>query len=203
MRIRYIKYYKDNMTSLFTALANDSRVATLLGLKIVLNTTDADTLDILYLSHSGEKYISPFLKMLLLTDVAPDTTARMKAIVDAIVIKYGDFWNKTILALTKDYNPIENYDLKEHEEINSNIHNESKLNKFGFNTDDDTPVGDTVTSSDTTGSKDNNYKDLHKYGNVGVTSSQDLIRQEIELRKNFILDFIFNDIDKLLCLKVY
>lgn len=203
MRIKLFNYYKDNMTSLFTALASDTRMDSFEALKVILNTNDASTIDLLYLSHSGEKYVSPFLKILLLSDVAATTAARMKAIVDGILIKYGEAWNKTIEALVSEYNPIENYDLKEHEEMNSSIHNESKLNKFGFNTDDESPVGDTVTSSDTTGSKDNNYKDLTRHGNIGVTTTQQMITSEIELRKNIILDFIFNDIDKLLCLKVY
>lgn len=202
MKIKFIKYYKDYMTSLFLALAADTRLDSFLGLKAIINNNNANTLDILYLSHSGKKYVSPFLNILLLDDVSPTTQSRMQSIVDAIIIKYGDFWNKSILALTKDYNPIENYDMTEHEAINTNIHNESKLNKYGFNTEDN-PVGDTDTASDTTGAAENNFKDLTRHGNIGVTTSQQLITSELELRKNFILDFIFNDIDKLLCLKIY
>ena len=203
MRIKLINYNKDFMTSLFTALANSTYINPYTKLKVILNTTDADTLDLMYLTHSGMKYVSPFLKMLMLPDVAPDKAARMKSITEAILIKFGENWERIINAFNSNYNPIENYNMDEHEEVNSNIHNESKSKRYGFNTAADTPVGDNDIESDTSGSKDDNYRDLNRSGNIGVTTSQQMIESELDLRKNYILDIIFNDIDKLLCLKIY
>lgn len=203
MRMKLIKYNKDYMTSLFTAIANSTYINAYNELKAILNTTDATKLDLLYLTHSGMKWISPFLRMLLLEDVAPDKNTRMGAIADSILLKYGDNWNRIIKAYMSTYNPIENYSMTEHEEVNTQIHNESKVKKYGFNTAEDSPVGDNEIESDASGSKDDNFKDLTRSGNIGVTTSQQMITSELELRKNTVLDIIFNDIDKLLCLKIY
>ena len=71
-------------------------------------------------------------------------------------------------------------------------------------------------STDTSGQRidsDDQYTDEHtkgttdtttifRHGNIGITSSQQMITQELELRKYDFFDEMFNDIDKYLCLHV-
>lgn len=83
---------------------------------------------------------------------------------------------------------------------------------------DDIPEHKTTRDAreDTYGQKvitDDSYSDKHhkgttdktiidRHGNIGVTSSQQMITQELELRKYDFFDEMFNDIDKYLCLHV-
>ena len=77
----------------------------------------------------------------------------------------------------------------------------------GTQTDSGTRSGSntgTVTDADT--GKDQGEKDytLQRHGNIGVMSSQDLIRSEHDLWKwNFFMDVVFPDLDKVLTLQVY
>ena len=56
------------------------------------------------------------------------------------------------------------------------------------------------TTEDTTGKETYNE---HRHGNIGVTTNQYMINEELELRKNFFLETVFTDLDKYLCLSVY
>ena len=44
---------------------------------------------------------------------------------------------------------------------------------------------------------------LTRKGNIGVTTTQQMIGQELELRKNNLIDIMFNDIDSLLTIDLY
>ena len=54
-----------------------------------------------------------------------------------------------------------------------------------------------ITSSETGSEK------LTRHGNIGVTSSQQLLESEFEVRKKDFYKIIYNDIDSVLCLKCY
>lgn len=45
--------------------------------------------------------------------------------------------------------------------------------------------------------------ELYRHGNIGVTTNQQMITEEIALRKNFFFEIVFADIDKYLTLKIY
>lgn len=55
-------------------------------------------------------------------------------------------------------------------------------------------------SESSTGKEDHT---LHRHGNVGVTTNQQMITEEINLRKNFFFELVFSDIDKYLTLSIY
>lgn len=163
-----------------------------------IDLTQYEQLDhIYYLEHSGEKYISRYYQTMLsknktISDIAND----LKAF-------YYDKWKKMYDALTAEYNPIHNYDMNEHEEVNSKIKGSSSTKKYAFNTASDSPVGDYDVGTESSGSKDDNYRDLHRYGNIGVTTSAQMVGQELELRTHKFYDIMMNDIDTMLCLKIY
>lgn len=46
------------------------------------------------------------------------------------------------------------------------------------------------------------YK-LTRHGNIGVTTNQQMITQELELRKNDFIEIMFADVDSTLCSKIY
>ena len=80
----------------------------------------------------------------------------------------------------------------------------------GTNTNTNTQSGTVNTdTSDTTSSTrtdDLTEKSVHTFersGNIGVTTSQQMIESEIELRKNQFYDIVFHDIINYVCLHVY
>lgn len=67
-------------------------------------------------------------------------------------------------------------------------------------TDNSTDTGDlTVKGADT----EDTIRTLTREGNIGVTTSQQMIESELELRKKNLYDIIFKDMDKVLTLRIY
>lgn len=162
-----------------------------------LDFTDYAKLDrVYYLAHSYNKYISNYYQLMI------DNNLESSIALD-ILQMFGDKWRREYEALTADYNPINNYDMTEHEEVNSKATVNSSNKRYGFNTPDNSPVGDIDAETTSEGSKDDNYRDLTRSGNIGVTTSAQMIQGELELRKNKFFDIVMNDIDSMLCLKVY
>ena len=201
-REKIISFFKNLPGSLFGEIATNTRLNQLDSLKTLFTSADASNFDLLYIAHSGDKYISK-LGILSYDEDFMQPGDRSKDIADLIILKFGSNWDKLYYALLQDYDPISNYDRTEHEEMNSKIKNNTSVKRYGFNTASDSPVGDNDMESETSGLKDDNYRDSHTYGNIGVTSTQQLLESEFELRKRNLLDVIFNDIDTMLCLKIY
>lgn len=132
--------------------------------------------------------------------------------------KYLKNWNYLTKALYASYNPIQNYDMTEHKEedndksVNTDMKTETKeTQKYaGFNSGPSLPVAsESEGESTTTGLKANNKQiddneyTLTRSGNIGVTTSQQMIESEIALRRKNLLNIIYNDIDKILFLNYY
>ena len=202
LRMKMSKFLKELPTSLFDEMSTNTRLNSLLSLKTLITSTDATNLDLLYLTHSGDKYISKLCILSYDEDVMTPAD-RSKNIADLILLKFGSNWDKMYKSLLEEYNPANDYDKTTHEEFNSKVKNTSASKRYGFNTPADSPVGDTDIESESSGTKDDNFTDSHVYGNVGINSRQKLINEELELRKKNIIEMIFNDIDTMLCLKIY
>ena len=172
-----------------------------------------------YLSHSGNKYISNLFNTLL--DRYPDEDPLIK-LSKIIENRYKENWIRIYNAMIEEYKPLENYSLLEVETPNLEDHrvtkldqdliNESDLNDYGFNSNDPVPISHNVNKI--TGSGDKNKTDetinrtgtrtLTRSGNIGVTTSQQMLESEIKLRALYnMIEIIFNDVDKVLCLSIY
>ena len=169
-----------------------------------LSSTNAETLDMdYYLNHSGEKYISP-LTLKLYED---NPLTYLTKIASLIVLKYSDKWNKLYKAFFIDeYNPIENYSMVEEENINTDMTNTTNGNQniFGFNTTntDGVEQNKSGATTTTTGDFDDNHRKLTRSGNIGVTTSQQMLQSEIELRQWNFYKMIMEDIDDVMCLSI-
>ena len=190
-----------------------------------------DTLDFEYIySHSGNKYISPLVEKLLKDDNTI-TTLNLNKLVNIIYNKFNDKWGRLFDVLTEKYEPLENYNMYEIEtpnikrekttgtnvDMNVDGSGSNQSNVFGFNTSSDKGVPNAIaegeTSSNTIGNEENNFtniienengnKVLERNGNIGVTSSQQLLEQEIEVRKNNIYNIMYEDLDDILTLSIY
>lgn len=154
---------------------------------------DLDT-EYLYL-HSGDKTISPLLEHSSLDKVA-----------SIIVSKFGDKWNRLYDAfITRVYNPIENYSMTEIEKTNSKVKVTSSgtSGTYGFNSDTSVPTGESSTETTSEGNADDNRRELTRSGNIGVTTSQQMLQSELELRKWNFANMLFDDVDSICALSIY
>lgn len=152
-------------------------------------------------NHSSEKYLSPLLNRLIDTD-----ELGWKITTGTILMrKYTDKWNKLYEAyINSDYKPLENYSMVEDENVGSEIVTDmdSNQNTFGFNTDNENGVPQSVNGAKTTTSGDytKNKRKLTRSGNIGVTTSQQMLQSEIDLRQYNFYEQLFNDVDEVMCL---
>ena len=154
-----------------------------------------------YVSHSGEKYASKFYLNML------EHNKNISYIANIIFNKFSEKWKRIYDAMMLEYNPIENYSMVEDENVNTDITNTSNgsSNVFGFNTEseDGVPDGKNEVSNTTSGKFKDNYRQLKRAGNIGVTTSQQMLESELQIRKNIFIETVMNDIDSIMCLKIY
>lgn len=167
-----------------------------------LSNDDAKLLDVdYYINHSGNKFITPLTDSLY----NKDATTYLTTLAKIILLKYGDNWNKVYQAyFNTPYNPLENYSMVENEKYNTNITNttDGEVNTFGFNTTstDGVPNSKNGITQTSTGDKKDNYRELDRSGNIGVTTSQQMLQSELDLRRYDFYQMIMNDIDNVMCL---
>lgn len=161
---------------------------------------NSEYLDIMYyVSHSGEKYASRFYLTML---------EHEKTIVDIahiVFTKFSDKWKRVYDAMMMEYNPINNYDMVENEKVNSKITSTIGVNNstHGFGSPTAAPTDEGSSTTTTEGSKDDNVRELTRSGNIGVTTSAQLLAGELEVRKNLFIEEVMKDIDSIMCLKIY
>ena len=155
--------------------------------------SDFDT-EYIYL-RSGDKSISPLLEHSALDKVA-----------SIIVMKFGDKWNRLYDAfITSVYNPIENYSMTETEKTNSKVKvtSSGKSGTYGFNSDNSVPTGESSTETTSEGNANDNNRALTRSGNIGVTTSQQMLQSELDLRKWNFANMLYDDVDSICCLCLY
>lgn len=197
------------------------------------DSIDSTSLDIAYHgSHSGNKYISPFIEKMLTDGVLSDDN--MNKLISAIYAVYNTNWNKLWDTLSFEYNPIENYSMTETESAtesgeykqtgtdtintsgNIQTSNNNNNSVYGFNSSDavgsDKQFGSNtnISTGESTNTKDltnndtkTNERTLKRSGNIGVTTSQQMIQSERDLWKWYYFDMVFQDLDKMLTIQIY
>lgn len=170
-----------------------------------------------YTIHSADKKISKiYERYRKWEDDGTLDIPSLQALAYVIVNKFKDKWNKLYTAfIESNYKPLENYDMKEKEipnltrTKNVKMKTETANDVYGFNSNS-TPVPQSKSTN--SGNKLDNEeeetntgtRELERHGNIGVTTSQQMLQSEIDLRKNFnFMNEIMNDVDSVLCLLVY
>ncbi len=133
-----------------------------------------------------------------------------------------DIWTHLLDTTRYEYNPIENYDRREEESTNNNRSGNitSTTNRTGSDTDTEgvsafnasgmtdhtrstTTYGSGSTGSDTSSTEEQIARELYVHGNIGVTSAQDMIKQEREIAVFDIVDIIVSEYKKKFCIMIY
>lgn len=142
---------------------------------------------------------------------------------DIVISRYKDKWNRLYDVLVNaEYKPLENYNMKEKRtpnttdtrnvKTNSDITSVTDNDKYGYNSSSASPYDKSTIH--TTGDEDDNtifdelkrtgYEELERSGNIGVTTSQQMLESEIKLRAlNNMVKIMFDDIDKVLTTPIY
>lgn len=177
----------------------------------------ASKLDLIYHGNmSGQKPITPMVDGILKineTEVVTDNILTLLAETCLSINKVS--WLKQWNTLSLNYNPISNYDMTETETSgmtntstgSSNTTSGGNASVYGFNSSEGVKSNeDSNTSTSSTSSSDigNSTRTLTRSGNIGVTTSQQMLESERELWMwNFFYDVVFKDLDKVLVLKIY
>ena len=173
----------------------------------------AITLDMEYcLIHSGDKKLSTTFYRI--AKASPDDEALWQRWCWLIYSKFKDKWNKIYSAMMTDYNPLENYDSNEEisrtgdDKISNNVNLDTKGYNKSFNSADLEEIEKTHSEGNAT----NNYSKTDynskvttkKHGNIGVTTSQQMLESEIDLRSKYnFYNIIMNDVDSMLTTNLY
>lgn len=120
--------------------------------------------------------------------------------------RFGTKWNKIYEALNIEYNPLENYSSTEIETPNLTDTSKanSKVTVKQSGSTFDSAVYQPYASTETAGTEDDNKvtttktgtRTITKSGNIGVTTSQQMLQSEFEVRQYDFYQGIYNDIDE-------
>ena len=181
--------------------------------------------------YSSDKYVSPLLKKLYdrTRDAEHSFTALNTQIAKLIYNRFATKWKKIYDALMTEYNPLENYSMVEERtpdltfEDTENVNTEVTTNREtsasskykGFNASDPVTITTTDGTDDVTTSGASEDNETHKVsthtgtetltrsGNIGVTTSQQMLESEFKVRQYDFYKMMYNDIDSILCLSIY
>lgn len=193
------------------------------------NIVDASVLDFEYFGNiSGRKRISPLISKLLEKD---NTTVlsneRVAQLAEMLYSINHENWAREWATLLVEYNPVNNYDMTETstetterdasqsntgtQEIESNDTTNNGV--YGFNSetavnsDETTETGNTTRTDNLSQSLSDDStitRELHRSGNIGVTTTQQMLQSERELYTwNFFYKIVFPTLDKILTLSLY
>lgn len=181
-------------------------------------------------NHSGKKATSPLIDILLKENDLDVLDITLKnRLTDVIFVKYGLKWNKLYDTLVAEYNPIDNYNMVEVDTPNYENKIEGKQNSqiaisgtngktnklYGFNSTEAIPVSTEEGSiaQTTSGRQDLNYqestetrkgsKTLTRRGNIGVTTTQQMLESERRLWFWSLVEQAFEDVDEVLTSNYY
>ena len=187
---------KPILTDLYQKWMSDGELFTMMGIRHVTpwaEETDGKALDLEYFGNrSGSKIVAPLLEKML-TETGLSDAAKQN-IVDLIWIRFGRNWTKLWNTLTVEYNPIENYRMTETGKINHDGDQQNDV--YGFNS----------TAAVPSGTGHDEYIDnteLTRSGNIGVTTSQQMIQSERDLWVWKFFEQVFQDVDTVLSIDVY
>lgn len=193
-----------------------------------INSNNYQTLNYDYfVGYSADKFLSPLARRILIKD--NEFSIRVTRMATIIYNRFATKWKKIYDALMTSYNPLENYSMEEvrtpnlttkettNENTDINVNRETTASNSykGFNSDNPVLVNKTDGNEDvtTTGAEEVNEivkesehkgtETLTRSGNIGVTTSQQMLESEFKVRQYDFYKMIYNDIDSVLCLSIY
>ena len=113
-------------------------------------------------------------------------------------------WERMATALFEDYNPLHNFDRYEDSTDDENTASSGTANSVntvnGYNGDAERDRQNTIGNSEM---KRGNKHSAHIYGNVGVTTSAEMLEGELKIRKQDLISIIVQEFKENFCIMVY
>ena len=181
-----------------------------------------------FIGHSNDKFISPLFSKFIENYHNSEIDIKLSMstkLANLVYNRFGEKWKKIYDALMTEYNPLENYSMVEErtpdleftetEKHKSTTERETTATSSykGFNAVEPVTITKTDGSEDVTTSgikADNEKTTTHKgsetltrSGNIGVTTSQQMLESELKIRQFDFYKQVYNDIDSILCLSIY
>ena len=146
-----------------------------------------------------------------------DESNELANLPEHIANRFSDNWIRIYNSYFKtDYNPLDNYAMHETrtpnltEQIDSSSNSKGKSTTssgvYGFNSTESVPTADSETNTENL--EDDNFsastkrntgtETLTRSGNIGVTTSQQMLQAELEVRAYDYWKMVFDDLDSLL-----
>lgn len=156
-----------------------------------------------YYNHAFTKYISLLFYNLINIPKTMDEVA--DSLASVIVNKFKTKWTRLHDVLNLTYNPIDNYSMSEIEntQLKSEVDISNANSIYAFNDTVATPASESNSKTSTNALLNDNVRELTRKGNIGVTTTQQMINSELELREYNLIEVIYSDIDSILTLKIY
>lgn len=155
---------------------------------------------------SGDKYISPLVEKTLTDgELLPATVTALAGLIYSLNIVN---WAKEWATLSAVYDPIQNYSMTEEMTDDETVIEYGRTHTmssdvYGFNSSDPSPSGGTSDGDEGSDTHTRNYT-LTRSGNIGVTTSQQMLQSERDLWVwNFFFDVVFPSIDRVLTISIY
>lgn len=133
-----------------------------------------------------------------------------KALIHIWAMKESPMWAKLQATVTAEYNPIENYDRNEdytdttHGETDSNTDGSNESRVSAFNSDTYEPRERATAHGEGHSESDGSTRRVGRvHGNVGVTTTQTMLKEEREVVQFNLIDFIVQSFKERFCLMVY
>lgn len=227
---KIIEYFPDWLTGdgIFSYIHEEATSA-----EIDLEWLTSDTAAILDREYfgqiSGLKETSTFVDALVENSDGELTTFDKTKLAETILYIYLNKWKRLYRIAEIEYDPVSNYDMEQTEtpniihtrdekrgtQITTSATGSGTGNVYGFNSSNPVPQSSssTATSETVTGNKDNNTtnvvenergtRKLTRKGNIGVTTTQQMIESEIALWQWNFFKSVFDDVDEILTAKYY
>lgn len=179
-----------------------------------LDETSLANLSADYFYRSRHKILTTMSRMAYDPD---DPSRYLSTMAMEVCLRFGDQFRRLYDTYFKtDYKPLENYDMEEKRTPDLSFETDadqdfkttttSKGDEYGFNSTDPVPVSESeVTTEGTKNFNKNHSKTTHKgnetltrHGNIGVTTSQQMLESELNLRKFDYWRWVFETIDLIL-----
>lgn len=181
---------------------------------------NVQAMDIEYFGNrSGLKNSSPIVEKLTAFPDDHELNDEKKTMLAYLIAqKFYPSWSRVYQALLVNYEPLDNYNMEETRTpgatkktavaTDSTITNGSTGSIYAFNSGTTTPApatGATGTST-TQGLPAKNYTEesytgydtLTRKGNIGVTTSQQMLQAELDVRRQTFLEIVYRDTDTIL-----
>lgn len=179
--------------------------------------------------HATAKQISRYAEILLegdpshptgRDDVYNWTDDSIQALMEIFWTHYGDNIEKILSVLTAQYSPLENYnmsetrtpDLTETTQTKSNVRTSGSNKVYGFNSSTAVPATESQADTVTQGADSANQskrtntgtEKLTRAGNIGVTTSQQMLLSELDLRaQHEFEEYLFTFLDQIMTCGAY